>query len=115
MKERRDSAAGELKDWFCFITSEFVLRMFARNVSAEQFFFRLGRIVPFDGFVNLGCGREADHPMQPPWTGQKRGLFLVARITLKSCGFPTGSVSSRATIRARRPGPHRGIYSADRK
>jgi len=36
-------------------------------------------IDPFDGFVNLGCGREADHPMQHTLgTWQERGLFLVA-------------------------------------
>jgi hypothetical protein len=23
-------------------------------------------IDPFDGFVNFGCGRESDHPMQHP-------------------------------------------------
>jgi hypothetical protein len=34
-------------------------------------------IDPFDGFVNLGCGREAIHPMTLG-TWQERGLFLVA-------------------------------------
>src|SRR2546426_2339678 len=93
MKERRVSPGNGLRDWLCFITSEFVLRMFARNVSAEQFFFNQGMIDPFDGFVNLGCVHEADHlvppafssPNNPVGSGMRsRNTTLVAPSRRKS-------------------------------
>ena len=65
MNDRRDSAAGELQDWLCFMASGSVLRMFARNGLAEQFFFSQRKIDPFDGFVNAGCGPEAGHSIEP--------------------------------------------------
>jgi len=58
------------------MASGFVLRMFARNGLAEQFFFSQRKIDPFDGFVNAGCGREADDSIDPiSDPGDQSGFF----------------------------------------
>jgi hypothetical protein len=49
--------------------------MFARNGSAEQFFFSQRKIDPFDGFVNAVCGREIDPPDERTSYPGARSIF----------------------------------------